>query len=245
MRAPLLILLLAVALGAKAQNDELLAGELRELPAMDAADAPTFTEAYDAFNATLGGDSVRMNGAQPCEGWVEDRWPDGRLKHRGYYQAGRLLLYKDHYTDGTLAREYKALDGARSQLRTWHANGALRSEALYVKGEAWKYEEHYPNGQLRYQEEKHRNEPCYVLMDLFTPDGAPVSTFHLVDKKRLVFDQKEYHPNGQLRVAGRAQFDPTVHDCKRIGTWTYYTADGKPAIEEVYVDGKVHERKQL
>jgi hypothetical protein len=98
---------------------------------------------------------------------------------------------------------------------------------------------------VRYHEERHRSEPYYLVMDLFAPDGNPISTLHLIDKKHVVFEQKEYWPNGTVRLAGRAQFDPTRYDTRRIGSWTYYDQAGTAQREERYLDGKVHETAEL
>lgn len=231
---------------ALAQDDSsAFAQELREFPAAGTAEEEEVGDPYEGLVRALDGDSLRLCNGKPCSGWIEDHWPNGNLKHRGYYEAGQLLIYKNHFADGAVEREYKVLDGKRSQLRCYHANGALRSEASYVDGFAVKYEDHYANGQLRYAEEHHRTEPYYLLMDLYAADGTPISTLHIVDKKRVIFDQKEFHPNGQPRSSGRSQYDPGLRDSRRIGTWTYYNTDGTPAYEERYIEGKVHERKEL
>jgi antitoxin component YwqK of YwqJK toxin-antitoxin module len=244
----LVLMFLALATGPAlhSQADSaLVAQEFRDLPTDAEAGASEATDPYEALNRALGGDSIRQCQGHPCSGWVEDRWPNGDLKHRGYYDGGRLLIYKNHFENGAVEREFKMLDGKRSQLRTYHRNGSLRSEALFVDGVEVRYEDHYANGQLRYAEEHHRTEPYYLRMDLFAPDGKPISTLHIVDKKKVIFEQQEYYPNGQLRSSGRAQYDPGLHDSRRIGTWTYYNTDGTPSYEEHYVEGKVHERKEL
>ena len=115
----------------------------------------------------------------------------------------------------------------------------------YYRGRAIEYADHYANGQLRYHEEKHRSEPYYLRMDLYAADGKPISLLQLVDKKKVVFEQREYHPNGQLRETGRAQYDPGRGDSRRIGTWTLYDDQGRPVREERYVDGKVHDVRDL
>ena len=84
-----------------------------------------------------------------------------------------------------------------------------------------------------------------MVMDLFAPDGKPISTLHIVDKKKVVFEQREYWSNGNLRCVGRAQYNPIRYDSQRIGNWTLYDRSGKAAREERYIDGKVHETVEL
>lgn len=200
---------------------------------------------YAPLNAALGGDSVRYAKGIPCAGRVEDRYPDGTLKHRGYYGEGRLLVYSNYHPNGALEREFTVQGSTRCSLRTWFADGVPRSETFYVGGVTRSFTEHYTNGAVRYTEEKHPSLPCYTVMDLFAPDGKPISTLHIVDKKKVVFEQREYWPGGQLRAVGRSQFNPQRYDSQRIGAWTYYDASGKPVMEERYIEGKVHETADL
>ncbi len=200
---------------------------------------------YAPLNAALGGDSVRMANGSACTGWVEDRYPNGGLRHRGYYGEGRIITYRNYHPNGQMEREFRMKDQTRSSMRTFYDNGILRSEARFVDGLSRSYVEHYPNGQVRYTEERHPSLPYYLVMDLFAPDGKPVSTLHVVDKKQGVFEQREYWPNGQLRAMGRSRFNPQRYDSQRIGSWTYHDEQGKPVREESYVDGKVHETAEL
>jgi len=230
----------------QAQHDSLVLAhdDLVALP--ESSDDPTaMVEGYEPLIASLGGDSIRLCQGYACSGWVEDHYPDGSLKHRGYYQEGQLVVFKNFHMDGTLEREFKVLDNVKSQLRTFHANGLLRSDTRYVQGVALEYMDHYPNGQLRYAEEKHRSEPYYLRMDMFRPDGHPISTLRLVDKRTVTFEQADYWPDGQVRCKGQARYNPNRMDTQRIGNWTYYDQAGTARFDEAYVDGKVHELKPL
>lgn len=239
-------LLLILPCVANAQDDALILAhdELVSLPDLSSGAEPPI-ESYEALNAVVGGDSVRLCNGYACSGWVEDHYPDGGLLHRGYYTDGQLVTYRNFHPGGAMEREFKAVDNTRSVLRTYHTNGQLRSETRYVNGVALAYTEHYANGQVRYAEEKHRSEPYYLRMDLFRPDGRPISTLRLVDKRTVTFEQAEHWPDGQVRCKGQARYDPSRMDTKRIGIWTYYDQAGQARFEEAYVDGKVHELKPL
>ncbi len=195
--------------------------------------------AYEGLNRALGGDSVRYCSGHPCIGWVEDHYPDGTLKHRGNYDAGQLLIYKNYHPTGSLEREFRSIDAMKSVLRTYHPNGNLRSETRYVDGVVTNYQDNYVNGQLRYAEERDRKESFFVRMDLFAANGTPVSLFQLVDRKQLEFELKEFHPSGALRSTGRARYDRSRMDTQRVGVWRHYDAAGALVKEEHYTDGKV------
>jgi len=203
------------------------------------ADPAPELERYGHYTKALGGDSVRLCGAVPCSGQVQDHYPDGSVLHKGYYEYGRLLVFKNFHPDGTVERDFKALDAIKCVQRTWHPNGQLRSEARYADGVAFEYKDYYVDGVLRYAEERHRKEPYFIRMDLFAGDGKPVSTLALVDKGLIEFEQREYHPGGTLRTVGRARYDRTRMDTRRVGTWQHFDAAGTLVREEDHIDGRV------
>lgn len=240
MRSPILLALTMTVQVALAQqvpdalpsDEHFVMGDLGEDPAPDLS-------AYDRMNRFLGGDSIRRCGGHPCIGWVEDHHADGSLKHRGFYDAGQLTVYKNYRPDGGLEREFRSIDAVRCIQRTYHTNGQLRSETKYINGRSVQYEDHYVDGTLRYAEERHRSEPYFLRMDLFAADGKPVSTLQLVNKKQVEFVQREFHPGGALRSEGHARYDPSRMDTQRIGTWTYYDKAGAVLKLEDYQDGRV------
>lgn len=238
-------LLICVRLAAQSQGEVLLLADDYTAVAATAEDEATMINDYEALNKALGRDSIRLCQGYACTGWMEDKYADGSLKHRGFYQDGQLLVYKNYHTTGSIEREFRTVDNFRAVLLTYHPNGALRTEVKYFKGEVLEWSDRYGNGQVRYEQEKHKTEPWYVKMNLYQPDGSPISTLMLVDKKKNEVEQKEYWPNGALRLVGRARFDPNRQDCIRVGKWTNLDPQGKPVSEEYYVDGKVHEAKQL
>lgn len=237
-------LVLALPLAAGAQDDlALMAADAFTIDPEQLEDPAAVIADYEVFNPVTGGDSVRLCNGHPCIGWVEDLHANGAVKHKGYYVDGRLTLYKNQRPDGSLEREFRSVDALRSVLRTYHANGQPATETRFTDGQALRYEEHYRNGQLRYAEEKHRSGAYYERMDLFATDGRPISTLELVDRRKVEFLQREYHPGGQVRCEGRARYNPLRMDTQRIGTWTYRDAQGRVVRTEEYVDGKVHVRR--
>lgn len=239
------LLLLSTGLAAQSQADGLLLADDFSAVTATVEDEATMINDYEALNKALGRDSIRLCQGYACTGWMEDRYPDGTMKHRGFYQDGQLLVYKNYHSNGSIEREFRTVDNFRAVMLTYHTNGMLRTEVKYFKGEALEWIDHYGNGQVRYEQEKHKTEPWYLKMNLYQPDGTPISTLVVADKKKNEVEQKEYWPNGTARLVGRARFDPNRQDCVRVGTWTNFDPEGKPVSEEHYVDGKVHDLKQL
>lgn len=225
---------------ANAQPDTLLLADDYQAVTADQVDELSAINEYERLNPISKGDSVRLCHGYACSGWVEDKHPNGVLKHRGFYQDGQLLVYKNFHPDGTLEREFRTTDTFRGALTTYHTNGQVRTVAKYFKGEVLEWEDHYTNGQVRYEQAKHKNEPWFLKMNLYQPDGKPISTLMLVDKRNNELEAKEYWPNGVLRTVGRSRFVPDRQDCVRVGVWKHFDANGKPVSEDQYVDGKVH-----
>ncbi|MEO8591442.1 MAG: hypothetical protein ABI432_18825 [Flavobacteriales bacterium] len=221
-----------------AQDEHYVMGDTGEDPAPD-------LNAYSALIKPLGGDSVRQCNGHPCIGWVEDHYPDGTLKHRGYYDAGQITVYRNYFPDGTLERDFRGIDDVKSVMRTYHRNAQPRSEARYADGVAYQYKDYYVSGQLRYEEERDRDAAYFIRMDLYAADGQPISLLHQVDRKKAEFEQKEYFPGGALKSSGHSCYNPARMDSQRIGTWTYYDTAGRLIREEDYVDGKVHTARDL
>lgn len=230
-----------LSIGACAAQDTLLLAFDEHYLLGDPGDDPSpELGAYETFNAATGGDSLRLCGAFPCNGWVQDHYQSGQLMHRGYYTEGRLVSYRNFHMNGAVEREFKEVDALRCTMRTWHANGELRSETRYSEGTVMFYADHYVTGQLRYAEERHKKEPCFTRLELYAADGKPISLLRMVDKGKMESEQQEFHPGGALRCQGRARYSKLRMDSQRVGTWTYYDPQGAKLREEDYIDGKVH-----
>ncbi|QQR86846.1 MAG: hypothetical protein IPJ76_01065 [Flavobacteriales bacterium] len=234
-----------VALACAGQPDSLLLADDYQAVAAEFLDDVTVINDYERLNPVSKGDSVRLCQGYACSGWVEDKHPNGVVKHRGFYQDGQLLVYKNFHPDGKLEREFRTTDTFRGALTTYHTNGQVRTLVKYFKGEVLEWEDHYTNGQVRYEQAKHKSEPWYLKMNLYQPDGKPISTLMLVDKRNNELEAKEYWPNGVLRTVGRSRFVPDRQDCVRVGIWKHFDASGKPVSEDTYVDGKVHGTRTL
>lgn len=224
-----------------AQHDTLLLAQDEHYMMGDAGEDPLpELSVYESFNTATGGDSVRICSGHPCSGWVEDAYPDGAIKHKGYYDQGHLTIYKNFHPNGVVERDFRSTDATHCVMRSWHANGMARSETRYRDGEVMYFEDRYVNGKLRYVEERHRKEPFFTRMELYDAEGKPISLLRMVDKGALEIEQSEYYPGGVLRAQGRARYNRSRMDSQRVGIWTYYGQDGAKAHEEEYIDGKVH-----
>lgn len=235
------VLLLATASANPAwgQSDSLLLDpDELTVPVVEQRDGTAPITTYEVMNPALGGDSVRTCDAVPCSGWLEDRYADGALLHRGHYAQGRLTAYSNFRSGGQLERTFAVLETGAGELTLYDDNGVLRSKVIYIRGDAFHIRDFYPNGQLRFEEIKHPTDPYSVLIDLFEQDGTPIRTTRVIDPANAIIEYKEYWSNGRLRMEGCSRFDPRKFKPERIGEWRSFADSGILVSTTSYVEGK-------
>ena len=104
---------------------------------------------YSKYTTALGGDSVRIIKDKPAAGLIKDYYPNGKIKHLGYYSKGKLTsTYKNFYSNGTLEREFKALGTSGGILNLFFSDAKPRLKIRYFKGNNIEYIEYYQNGNV-------------------------------------------------------------------------------------------------
>ncbi len=199
---------------------------------------------YEDLNGNLGGDSTRNCRNYACNGWVEDLYQDGSLLHRGYYNDGQLIMYKNYYPNGELEREFKMVDNLKCQTKLYFPNGRLKSYVKYHRGDPFIWQDHYENGQLLYDEELSKQTGVYIKSNTYAANGVPMSTLELVNKKRMEYDHKEYHVNGAVKLEGKTRYISSIMDHRRVGVWKHFDLNGNLIEEDTYVDGRIEKQRK-
>lgn len=195
---------------------------------------------YEPLNVALGGDSVRMDAnGYAADGWREDFYTDGTMLHRGYYIEGQLKVYKNYYPNGQLEREFKSIDGFRSQVTLYYSDGTVKSTVKYMEGAPLIWTDYYPNGNMEYYEEYHKSFTYHIAKKSFYESGQAESLFILVNKKKLDYTQDDYYNSGAQKVKGTLRFDKKMYDYYRTGTWLYYDESGSVSKKETYQGGQL------
>lgn len=216
---------------------------------------PKYTEAivddvygiklYERLNLSLKGDSMRYCGGYSCSGWIEDKYENGKLLHKGFYRDGQLQVYKNYYPDGTLEREFKGIDAYSSAMKLYHPNGKLKSEIKYQGSEVLEWTDYNKEGVMVHQEKWSKKLDYKEIDKTFFQDGSEEFSLEIVDKKKLIFNQKEYHKPGVLKAEGQVSFSMAKYDYQKIGKWIYYDQSGKPVKEEIWTNGTLTKEKSL
>jgi len=184
--------------------------------------------AFEKYNPIVGGDSLRMCNGRKCTGIITDKYPDGKIQHKGYYNNGQLLNgYENFFENGQLERKFKTLASNKGSVVVYYADGGMRSEIVYFKGQVMLWKDYYPNGNLEYWEEYDRTLEYYVTYHFYYINGNPQSTMDLVDKKTVVYDAVEYYNNGNMKAKGKKKWAPGIGGYVKVGKWTIYDIEEK------------------
>jgi antitoxin component YwqK of YwqJK toxin-antitoxin module len=195
---------------------------------------------YDKLCSIMGGDSVRLNNGQKATGFFKDTYPSGRLKHKGYYDQGKIItVFTNYYENGQIERTFKAKTDRRGTLEVYYPTGGLLSRVEWIDGESLMWEDYYPKGQLEFSEEYNKGLDYYLYMRFYYEDGRPQILFELVDEKERIYSYNEYYPNGQVKESGSKMYNANLNDYPMEGKWVYYDENGKLTLEEEYTHGQL------
>jgi antitoxin component YwqK of YwqJK toxin-antitoxin module len=183
---------------------------------------------YERFNIFTINDSVRLCDKKPCKGWIKDYYPNGQLKHKGYYENGKLPQgYENYFDNGQLERKFTVISPVRAEVMIYYKDGTPRTQMELKKNQILKAVEYYPTGKVESIEEYSNNLKYYIKFNFYYSNGNPQSILEIVDPKKLIYTSKKYYKDGQLKEEGFRRYDPTTGDYKRIGEWKFYNLQGK------------------
>lgn len=182
---------------------------------------------YENFNAFTEGDSVRICQKRPCNGIIKDYWENGALKHKAYYQNGRITNgYENYFENEQMERKFVIINAGSAELTVYYKDGTMRSKVEYRKKNAIKWIDYYPNGNLEFIEEYDNNMEYYIKYNFYFMNGKPQNLLELVDKVKRIYTSKTYYKNGQLKEEGLRQMNASLGDYVRIGEWKFYDDQG-------------------
>lgn len=202
---------------------------------------------YDCFNPHIGGDSIKYKSpGLKYNGWYEEYYKNGKIKHKGYYTNGQLTtVYKNYYDDGQLERSFKLKDSKNCQLEIYYPAGTIRSKVIYYKNQPLIWTDYYPDGNIEYYEESVKSFKYYLKLEYYYSNGKAQSILELTDKKHMLYTSKEYWKNGNLKEEGKRIFNNAVQDYQKTGTWNIYDSGGNKIGEEDYVKGQLNEERKM
>jgi antitoxin component YwqK of YwqJK toxin-antitoxin module len=200
---------------------------------------------YNKLCPILGGDSTRYCNGLPCSGSVKDFYPDGKLKHKGYYDLGKIVtVFINYYNNGIIERYFQAKSEIRGSIEEFYPNGNKKSAGEYINGEMLKWEDYFENGQVEFAEEYNQSIEYHLYTHIFYDNGSPKILFELIDKKKRLYSYKEFYDNGKVQEEGNKIQSKTNKDYQQDGIWRTYDESGKLILEEEYIKGMLNSEKK-
>lgn len=198
---------------------------------------------YEKLNPTLGGDSIRNDRrGYACQGWVEDKYQDGAVLHKGLYVDGQLSFYRNYFPNGKVERVFRRVDPNTTLLHCFYSNGKLKSEVSYINGRAANIHLFYESGVTKYVEQYDSTMSYLVEKSSYYTNGDPESELVLTDRHSLLYKQVEYNKDGGLKVEGYLKYNNGIarfskEQYVRDGYWKVYNDYGDLAQEMFFMNG--------
>lgn len=199
---------------------------------------------YDKYNPFMEGDSIRLCGKVPCNGWIKDFYSDNiTIKHQGSYVNGKLTsVYKNNYPNGTLERFFQlSANGTSANLETYYPNAQKHYKVVYRKQSIIEYEEYDDKGNPQIQEKMDKKGQYYEYQRYFYPDGKPFSHLTILEKGKKIYTYLSWYDTGEKRQEGFKICQLATGDYLKHGIWKYYSKDGKLLKSETYSNGRLIE----
>lgn len=183
---------------------------------------------YNKLIEPLGGDSIKYNKTgYNLQGWNEEYYNSGKPVHKGYYVDGRLKVFKNFYENGQVERSFVSPDPLHCNLDIYYENGFPKKKIAYYDGKPQKLYEYYENGLPKIALENEKEMKYVTLKKSWYASGQMESYLELKDKKVLLFSQKKFYENGQLKEEGLLKLSKDGKDYLKDGEWTFYDESGK------------------
>ncbi|MGM0612134.1 MAG: toxin-antitoxin system YwqK family antitoxin [Bacteroidota bacterium] len=201
---------------------------------------------YEVFNKFLGGDSVRQCHGSPCSGRIKDHHENGELKHKGFYDDGKLTTsYKNYFDNGQLERSFQKKNSNKAEVEIYYKNGEVRSEITYLHSEPLEWTEYFPNGEKESYERHHKSLEFLEERIYFFSTGQKQSHLKLKNEDKKNYDKTIFYEKGEIKAEGEVLYNPYIHAYRREGEWKFYSEDGELEVKQQYVKGKVVEEEKL
>jgi antitoxin component YwqK of YwqJK toxin-antitoxin module len=195
-------------------------------------------DTYDKFNPAMGGDSVRYK--EPgvkYSGWYLEYYPNGRVRHKGYYEAGKLVKYKNFYSNGWIERVFRTKRSLHSEMKKYFSNAVLKQRIQLYSGKVYMETDYYMNGKMEYFEENELATGNNICWKYFFTTGDPKSITELANADSLKYKSREYWDNGNIKEEGNIVYNKELKKYQKDGKWRIYTTSGRKLGEEFYAKG--------
>lgn len=190
---------------------------------------------YNKWIESLNTDSVRLApDGFAIQGWKEDFYSNGKILHKGFYKAGKLITFKNFFENGSCERNFSSTDPINSTMDIYFENGNKRFQINYYNGLPKKIAEYYANGLPKSIIENEKELKYIIYKKTWFANGQVQSILNLINAKDKKYTEKTYYSNGQIKEEGWLLFVLESNDYQRHGFWNLSDSTGKNKHIEKY-----------
>jgi antitoxin component YwqK of YwqJK toxin-antitoxin module len=193
-------------------------------------------EFYEKYNPLIGNDSVRKYEGYAVKGNITDKYANGKILHKGYYIDGQLKTYSNFYPSGKIERQFRPISDVDYKLIKYYENSLIKSEVIINRGNVVSWKDFYENGNLELEEIYFEKDLTIKSKKTGYESGNPESELILTNKKKRLYWEKNFYPNGKIAHEGEKRFDEGVLGYLKTGKWKLYNEAGELIKEETYIN---------
>jgi len=162
-----------------------------------------------------------------------DYYNNGKLLHKGHYEDGSLIKFRNYYPNDQLERELKVKSGKPKLFTSYYIFGEIRERKVFDDGILMLHEKFHYSGKLRYLMEI--SELGYLQIEQWNDDnGYPLRYTELIDVDSLKYEIAEMYPSGTIKKKGHYLYDPVTETYCFHGNYVAYSETGTVMADLFY-----------
>ncbi len=162
-----------------------------------------------------------------------DYYNNGKLLHKGQYEDGSLIKFKNYYPNDQLERELKVKNGKPKLFTSYYIFGEIRERKVFDDGILMLHEKYHYSGRLKYLMEI--SELGYLQIEQWNNgDGYPLRYTELIDVDSLIYEIAEMYPSGTIKKKGNYLYDPVTETYCNHGNYVAYSETGTMTADIFY-----------
>lgn len=162
-----------------------------------------------------------------------DYYSNGKVLHRGVYEEGSLLKYRNYYPNDQLERELKVKSGKPKLFISYYIFGEIRERKVFDDGFIMLHEKYHYSGKLKYLMEI--ADVGYLKIEQWNDeDGFPLKYSELIDEDSLIYEIAENYPSGTIKNKRHYIYDPKTETYCNHGHFVAYTETGAKSADLTY-----------
>ncbi|MBL4703692.1 MAG: hypothetical protein JKY54_04175, partial [Flavobacteriales bacterium] len=167
-----------------------------------------------------------------------DYYANGKMLHKGYYENGSLMQFKNYFPNSQIERELKIKRKKPKQLTCYYMFGEIRERQIFDDGILMLHEKYHFSGRLKYLMEV--SEIGYLKIEQWNDeDGKPLKYIELLNEDSLKYEIAEMYLSGTIKEKGIYLYNPKTETFERNGKVVKYSQTGTLMAEAIYANDKV------